>query len=284
MRPLAAAEYDAWLARARERLVGLRGPGRSDATGIVDALVARQLPAGLTSPDQHVLVGDGGEVWFRTGDDPTVLDLVGDPRVVLPVVHDLARSEGATRMKIVVFPAQPELAATTSDLGYVPIATRLRLEVTARRRGECAVALEPMGTDRAAAFVEALVGSFAADLLANGMATDPAAATEAARRQTDEGLAEPGSVVLAGMVDGQQVGGLWLLVAEDEAFVLDVIVAAEHRGRGHGRGLMVAAEDYARDHGCRTVALSVFGVNAVARNLYDSLGYEVAETFLGVDL
>lgn len=57
-------------------------------------------------------------------------------------------------------------------------------------------------------------------------------------------------------------------------------IAAEARGRD----LMVAAEDLARERGCRTIALSVFGDNPTARGLYDSLGYVIVETFLGVEL
>jgi ribosomal protein S18 acetylase RimI-like enzyme len=209
--------------------------------------------------------------------------VLGDPWGVLPVVHDVARSEGAVQMKILVFPPQSELAAATAELGYAPIATRMRLAI-ADRPGERVVSLEPLTGDAATAFSRQLVASYAADLLANGTTTDPEVARETARQQTDEALAEPGSIVLAARTGGERVGTLWLDIDGHETFVLDVVVPPEHRGRGYGRALMVATEDVARERGCETVALSVFGDNAVARHLYDSLGYAVTETFLGVEL
>jgi ribosomal protein S18 acetylase RimI-like enzyme len=136
----------------------------------------------------------------------------------------------------------------------------------------------------AADVAERLVDAYAADLLASEASPSSEAAAATARQQTDDALAQPGSVVLAAVTDGAQVGAVWLDVAADETFVLDILVSPEHRGRGYGRALMLATEDFARGRGCRSVALSVFGGNLIARRLYDTLGYQVTESFLGVDL
>ena len=48
------------------------------------------------------------------------------------------------------------------------------------------------------------------------------------------------------------------------------------RGKGYGRALLRAAERETARHGVRTIGLNVFGPNTVARNLYESAGYEVA--------
>jgi ribosomal protein S18 acetylase RimI-like enzyme len=75
------------------------------------------------------------------------------------------------------------------------------------------------------------------------------------------------------------VGHLWLRVrtlsTEVEAFVFDVEVVEEARGRGLGRATMLAAEQAARELDASVVRLNVFGHNAVARRLYESLGYAV---------
>ena len=284
LHPVEPSDFEMWLDRARHRMVALRAPGRADATEIVDELIERLLPAGPRSPDQHVLAGAAGEVWFTTGIDPVVLDLSGDPRALLTAVHQLAQAAGDAQMKVLVFPSQPALAEVTADLGYRTLATRMRLQPLYARPGKRPVVLEPLVGDAATAFVEDLLDEFAADLLSSGTATDPAAAHVAAQAQTDMALAEPGSVVLAGRAGGEQVGALWLDLDGEETFVLDIKVGPAHRGRGHGRALMVATEDFARSHGCTAVALSVFGNNPLARGLYDSLGYQVTETFLGVDL
>lgn len=52
-----------------------------------------------------------------------------------------------------------------------------------------------------------------------------------------------------------------------------ITVAASHRGRGVGRALMLAAEEWARAHGIERMHLSVFAHNEPARRLYRALGY-----------
>ncbi|MFD4635125.1 GNAT family N-acetyltransferase [Streptomyces sp. NPDC058284] len=79
---------------------------------------------------------------------------------------------------------------------------------------------------------------------------------------------------------GDEVGTLWLSVADGEAYVYDVEVGAEHRGHGHGRSLMLVAQEQARAAGRDRMALNVFADNAPALRLYESLGYEPATHFL----
>jgi GNAT superfamily N-acetyltransferase len=55
--------------------------------------------------------------------------------------------------------------------------------------------------------------------------------------------------------------------------VSDLVVAAEGEGRGVGRALMAAAEDWSVAQGHRLLALNVFGDNHRARTLYERLGY-----------
>ncbi|MFF9800592.1 GNAT family N-acetyltransferase [Streptomyces rochei] len=71
----------------------------------------------------------------------------------------------------------------------------------------------------------------------------------------------------------ERVGVLWLGLQEDRAFVFDVEVDAAHRGRGHGRTLMLLAEAQAVAAGRRLIGLNVFAGNTAAEHLYESLGY-----------
>jgi ribosomal protein S18 acetylase RimI-like enzyme len=75
---------------------------------------------------------------------------------------------------------------------------------------------------------------------------------------------------------GAAVGTIWValrpLIATG-AYVYSVTVAPEHRGRGHGRTLMLVAERECRAAGLRTLGLHVFAWNEVALRLYESLGY-----------
>jgi len=61
--------------------------------------------------------------------------------------------------------------------------------------------------------------------------------------------------------------------AGTSAFIYDIEVREDLRGRGWGRELMTYAERWAVERGSREIALNVFGGNALARGLYASLGY-----------
>ncbi|WP_375491334.1 GNAT family N-acetyltransferase [uncultured Jatrophihabitans sp.] len=87
--------------------------------------------------------------------------------------------------------------------------------------------------------------------------------------------------------DETPVGILWLGPHRRRpgvAFVYDITLDEEHRGRGLGRAAMLAAEQAVRDSGTHTIGLNVFGFNDRARRLYDSLGYRVEATQMTKDL
>jgi GNAT superfamily N-acetyltransferase len=73
--------------------------------------------------------------------------------------------------------------------------------------------------------------------------------------------------VLGGVLG--HIWGKWLRVA--------ILWLAEPvRGQGYGRQLLLAAETYARERGCRHVQLSTFSFQAWP--FYEKLGYEVFAT------
>lgn len=77
--------------------------------------------------------------------------------------------------------------------------------------------------------------------------------------------------------NGAAVGTLWIgmrLKADSlEAYVYDIVINEDGRGRGYGRAAMLAAASRARELGAQSVGLHVFGHNAAARSLYASLGF-----------
>jgi len=115
---------------------------------------------------------------------------------------------------------------------------------------------------------------FIASLTDRGVPLDQAEAHEAQGFATGlpDGFATEGTALLALDHDGTTVGHLWVRVA-DPAWVFSVEVQAGHRGRGHGRTLMLAAEDTARRAGAGSIRLNVFAGNTPALRLYESLGY-----------
>ncbi|GHA04473.1 GNAT family N-acetyltransferase [Streptomyces echinoruber] len=80
--------------------------------------------------------------------------------------------------------------------------------------------------------------------------------------------------------EGTRVGTLWVSLRETKAYVFDVEVDAAHRGRGHGRSLMLLAERQAVTAGRRVLALNVFAGNTPAERLYESLGYRTTRYML----
>ncbi|ANP53949.1 ribosomal protein S18 acetylase RimI-like enzyme [Streptomyces griseochromogenes] len=84
--------------------------------------------------------------------------------------------------------------------------------------------------------------------------------------------------------EGVRVGTLWLALQDDRAYVFDVEAEGAHRGRGHGRTLMLLAEAQAIAAGRRLLGLNVFAGNTPAERLYESLGYETARYSLYKDL
>jgi ribosomal protein S18 acetylase RimI-like enzyme len=76
---------------------------------------------------------------------------------------------------------------------------------------------------------------------------------------------------------GAGVGSVWIAMHRKanrpEAYIYDLVISAEQRGRGYGRAAMLAAIARARELGAESVGLHVFGHNAVARELYRSLGF-----------
>jgi ribosomal protein S18 acetylase RimI-like enzyme len=73
--------------------------------------------------------------------------------------------------------------------------------------------------------------------------------------------------------DGRRVGTVFLGVRGGGAWLYDITIDVDERGRGYGRAAMVALEHEVRALGHDSVALNVWGGNAVARGLYRSLGY-----------
>lgn len=78
---------------------------------------------------------------------------------------------------------------------------------------------------------------------------------------------------------GQRLGFVHLnstvdyFTREEVGHVSDVVVAPGGEGRGVGRALMAAAEEWARGRGYRLLTLNAFSRNTRARRLYERLGY-----------
>ena len=128
------------------------------------------------------------------------------------------------------------------------------------------------------------ISAFADEQIAAGTWTAEEAAGLAVQDNAvllPDGFATTGMLFLRGVLpDGTPVGVVWIGLTHprgkpDCAFIYDIEIDEGHRGAGHGRALLAAAEGAVRAHGVGSVELNVFGDNPRAIGLYASSGYRV---------
>jgi ribosomal protein S18 acetylase RimI-like enzyme len=134
---------------------------------------------------------------------------------------------------------------------------------------------------------ERTIREYAADHVRAGN-WSPSEAEHLAARETDEllpdGVDTPGMLLLVAETASQGVIGIvWIELKHKQttgAWIFDIEILPNQRGRGYGRALLRAAEREVKKHGIESVALNVFCDNTVARQLYESSGYDVASVFM----
>lgn len=87
-------------------------------------------------------------------------------------------------------------------------------------------------------------------------------------------IASPASTVLAAVGDGALHGTVMVGHDGHRGWVYYLAVPEAHRGRGVGRALMRAAEDWVAGRGVPKLQLLVRAENTVALGFYSRLGYE----------
>ncbi len=147
--------------------------------------------------------------------------------------------------------------------------------------------MRPMSSTEFDAFREREIRGYANEQVSAGNWTQDEAESRSAE-QTDSllplGIETPGTLLLiAETPEGVQIGHVWVALQRppgsgSRAWIYDIEIEPEHRGKGFGRALLVAAEEETARHGISKIGLNVFGSNTTARSLYESAGYQVAST------
>ncbi|MFJ6614626.1 GNAT family N-acetyltransferase [Streptomyces sp. NPDC091289] len=195
--------------------------------------------------------------------------------------EEVLRGWGCTRVRVEVPAGNEPARCLAAALGYTersrnmvkdlgPDPVPLPTGLTARAMSE----------EEFAAWRQDAVRTFAQDWIDRGV--EP----EQARRKSEtdhaallpDGLATEGVRFEVLVHAGEVVGHVWVARRElppggPAGYVFDVEVREEHRGRGHGRALMLHAEDITRGSGANRLGLHVFASNTPALRLYESLGY-----------
>jgi ribosomal protein S18 acetylase RimI-like enzyme len=99
----------------------------------------------------------------------------------------------------------------------------------------------------------------------------------ALERELDEAAERAHAVWTAIGADGVTVGWLWVRPSRQRArsaFLYQITVAARFRGRGYGRAMLAALEEWLLRNGIDELLLHVNVGNLPARRLYAAAGYE----------
>lgn len=211
----------------------------------------------------------------------------GRGTVAALAAEEVARGWGCRRIETSVQADAEAALRLTHALGYVPRNRSMRKPLDGTPPGLPPGSRgRPMREAEFGPWEETSRKGYAQDWIERGV-PEAEAYAKAARdheRLLGQGLATENVLISVLEHEGARVGVLWLALTDDGAYVYDVEVDAAHRGRGHGRTLMLLAEAQALAAGKSAIALNVFAGNVRAECLYDSLGYKTTAHHLSKDL
>ena len=200
-----------------------------------------------------------------------------DASTVWGAIRSLALAQGWRRVTFSAYRGDDLASAVAEHSGAQRIATKMQ-QLTDGVPHPQGIVVEPMSEGEYAAYAAHNDRSYAEELLASGAVQDmDAALAEAAAAMgalMPQGLQTPDQHLhTVRTPDGETVGVLWVHVQADRAFIYDIEMRDEVRGRGYGTQTLRAAAALAREAGRSRIALNVFGHNDGARRLYAREGY-----------
>jgi ribosomal protein S18 acetylase RimI-like enzyme len=147
------------------------------------------------------------------------------------------------------------------------------------------VSLRAMTANEFAAYRDAFIRDWAADLQkVHDLTSDGALAEAAARTDADlpHGPATPGHHLFAIRAGEERVGTVWFSIdAHGRAFLDDVTIDEASRGKGYGRRALELCEQEAARRGVSSIELHVYRHNPRAIALYEALGYRTTGLKMG---
>ena len=144
-------------------------------------------------------------------------------------------------------------------------------------------ALIPMTQPEYEAFVKRAIPEYAADNVRAGYWSESEALEKSRagyEKLLPKGLQTENHFLYTLYHEDDAVGMIWIRADLQSpiksGFIFELYVAEKFRGKGYGKQAMLLIEEKARELGLESLGLHVFAVNKVARNLYESVGYEVS--------
>ncbi|MFD5468701.1 GNAT family N-acetyltransferase [Kitasatospora sp. NPDC127059] len=214
--------------------------------------------------------------------------------------EEVLRNWGCTRVDVVVPESAPIARGLATALGYTERMRNLGKSLTTAPALPAGVTARPIGAAEFPAWIDRAAREYVRSLMDSGLTEEQAHAKSALdhRNVLPQGADTPGVVLRRlhgtdgpGGADGDPLGSLWVNLHLRDlpdgtplAWVMVVEVSPAHRGRGHGRTLMLLAERECLAAGVREIGLNVFAGNEVALRLYASLGYRIVNRCFGKPL
>ncbi len=202
----------------------------------------------------------------------------GHAAAALRWAQDWGASRGATTAWAVTSPADPAHAAL---FAAYPVRGLQMIKELSGRPGPPpdGLTVGPMTEAEFIPWRAAAVRDYAADIAGSGILSEEAAAAASASQFDQllpDGLRTADHVFLSLRSGTQTVATNWICFHRDPgaSWVYGVEVSERHRGKGYGRAAMAAGEQASLAAGDTHLALNVFGQNAVAIGLYQSMGYQ----------
>jgi GNAT superfamily N-acetyltransferase len=213
----------------------------------------------------------------------------GRGTVAALAAEEVLRGWGCRRIDVAVpadAPDTPVALRLAAALGYVERNRVMAKPVPASPPGlPEGSAVRPMNGAEYAAWDERERAAYVQSWIDRGLTPARASALADAdyRAALPDGPATPDTALRVLSHHGADVGHLWLRLAAP-AWVFLITIDPAHRGHGHGRSLMLAAESECAAAGVPTLGLNVYTANTPATRLYDSLGYRPTEYHLSKPL
>ncbi|MGW3074826.1 MULTISPECIES: GNAT family N-acetyltransferase [unclassified Kitasatospora] len=240
----------------------------------------------------------GGQLWGRIS-ELEITEGRGRGRGTFGALaaEEVLRNWGCTRVDVGV----PEAATTARGLavalGYTERALSMSKRLVTAPALPAGVSARPFDPADLDDWLARSAEGYRRSLVGSGLTEEQARARTGGDdppNPVPQGVDTPGVVLrrLYGADGGEgPYGSIWVQLrlrdlpdGEPLAWVMGVEVSPDHRGRGHGRTLMLLAERECLAAGVHDLGLNVFTRNEVAVRLYDSLGYAVTERLYGKPL
>ncbi|NJC98170.1 MAG: GNAT family N-acetyltransferase [Anaerolineales bacterium] len=155
------------------------------------------------------------------------------------------------------------------------------------------IRLAPMLESEFEAYLEKTIPGYAADNVEAGYWSGEDAlerSRKAFERLLPEGVNTKNQYLfhVEDVETNQRVGIIWLNAQTESprptGFIYDIEMDVSFRGKGYGKQAMLAIEEKARELGLKSIGLHVFAHNAVAKGLYEKIGYQVKSLNMTKDL